>query len=57
MIHFIKSAYGYTMRTRANVRETDSTLAIAIDYKTSGEKLTEQVCVMTAKIFRIESYS
>lgn len=51
MIHFINSAYGYTLRTRANVRETDCTIAIAVDYTTGGEQLTEQACNTFDKLY------
>lgn len=45
MIQFIECPYiGYAARTRQNVRESDVTIAFAVDFKSPGEICTRNAC-------------
>ncbi len=52
MIEFIECPYiGYAERTRQNVRETDVTIAFAVDFTTAGEKCTFNACNAYSRLY------
>lgn len=42
---------GYAARTKMNVKETDATVAFAVDFSTGGEKITRKLCMDLNKPF------
>jgi hypothetical protein len=41
----------YPARTRVNIRETDATLAIAVDFASAGERLTHKLATEQKKLY------